>query len=176
MRIKKNRYTAAQQIKYFILIVLLVTAAFPTLCTSLQTGLLDPIPLVTRSVNLVLLPIADTVTNTISVSPRFYEGAWAILLVFFVALSLNFVVRVFIAGLSAPWEPCSASWPNLHSGGLEKIKVNAQDVWHVNSTVAEVATLPGPFVPVNVSSVLPAERSARMRPSHISYSRHQRER
>lgn len=56
---------------------------------SLQTGLLDPIPLVYRSVNLVLLPLADSTHQVISVTQRHYEGAWLIGAIFFAALLLN---------------------------------------------------------------------------------------
>jgi hypothetical protein len=44
--------------------------------TSLQIGLLDPIALVHRSVNLVLLPVVDSGVQRLSVSQRYYEGAW----------------------------------------------------------------------------------------------------
>ena len=57
---------------------------------SLQTGLLDPIPLVYRSVNLVLLPLVDSTHQVLSVTQRHYEGAWLIGAVFFAALLLNF--------------------------------------------------------------------------------------
>ncbi len=57
--------------------------------TSLQTGLLDPIPLVYRSVNMVLLPLFDSTTQVLSASRRHYEGAWLIGAVFLVAVLLN---------------------------------------------------------------------------------------
>jgi polyferredoxin/Pyruvate/2-oxoacid:ferredoxin oxidoreductase delta subunit len=41
---------------------------------SLQTGLLDPIPLLSRSVNLVVLPLLDGASHQISVSQRFTLG------------------------------------------------------------------------------------------------------
>ena len=57
-RIQLNKYRKAQCIKYVILLVLLFMAAFPSLGATLQTGLLDPIPLVTRSFNLLIFPSA----------------------------------------------------------------------------------------------------------------------
>jgi polyferredoxin/ferredoxin len=44
------------------------------LATSLQTGLLDPIALMQRSVNLVLLPLADGPLKVVSTAPRSYPG------------------------------------------------------------------------------------------------------
>lgn len=61
----------------------------PMIGASLQTGLLDPIPLVYRSVNLVLLPLVDSASPTISVTQRHYEGAWLIGAVFLGALLMN---------------------------------------------------------------------------------------
>jgi len=56
---------------------------------SLQTGLLDPIPLVYRSVNLVLLPLVDSEYQVLSITQRHYEGAWLIGAIFIAALLLN---------------------------------------------------------------------------------------
>lgn len=69
---------------------------------SLQTGWLDPIPLVHRSVNLVLLPIMDAATGKFSTSPRFYVGAWTIGAVFLAAVLLNFVVPRFYCRFLCP--------------------------------------------------------------------------
>jgi polyferredoxin len=48
------------------------------LAASLQTGLLDPIPLLHRSINLVLLPLADASGQHFASSARHYEDAWLI--------------------------------------------------------------------------------------------------
>jgi len=56
---------------------------------SLQTGLLDPIPLLHRSVNLVLLPLTDATPQLLSTTQRYYEGAWLIGLIFLIAILLN---------------------------------------------------------------------------------------
>jgi polyferredoxin len=57
--------------------------------TSLQTGLIDPIALVHRSVNLVLLPVVDSVVHKLSPVQRYYEGAWLIGAIFLVTVFLN---------------------------------------------------------------------------------------
>jgi polyferredoxin/formate hydrogenlyase subunit 6/NADH:ubiquinone oxidoreductase subunit I len=61
------------------------------LAASLQTGLLDPIALMQRSVNLALLPLADDPLQITSAMPRVYPGAALIglLFVLFIVLSLR---------------------------------------------------------------------------------------
>ncbi|MHC4594891.1 MAG: 4Fe-4S binding protein [Planctomycetota bacterium] len=101
-KIQLNKYRKAQCIKYIILIFFLFMAAFPSLAVTLQTGLLDPIPLVTRSFNLLLLPIADRTVNFVSVTARFYEGAWLILVIFAAAVLLNLVIPRFYCRFICP--------------------------------------------------------------------------
>ena len=101
-KIQLNKYRKAQCIKYFILIVFLFMAAFPSLAATLQTGLLDPIPLVTRSVNLVLLPIFDSSVNFVSVTSRFYVGAWLIFAIFLSAVLLNLLIPRFYCRFICP--------------------------------------------------------------------------
>ncbi|MBW7990760.1 MAG: 4Fe-4S binding protein [Planctomycetes bacterium] len=101
-KIQLNKYRKAQCIKYLILIFFLFMAAFPSLAATLQTGLLDPIPLVTRSFNLLLLPIIDRTVNFVSVSPRFYEGAWLTLTIFLTAVLLNLVIPRFYCRFLCP--------------------------------------------------------------------------
>jgi polyferredoxin len=101
-KIKLNRYRRAQQIKYYILIVFLAMAAFPSVAATLQTGLLDPIAVMTRSFNLVLLPIADSSANLISVPRRFYEGAWLVFAIFVAAVLLNLVIPRFYCRFVCP--------------------------------------------------------------------------
>ena len=101
-KIRLNKYRKAQCIKYFILVVLLVMAAFPSLAATLQTGLLDPIPLVTRSFNIMLIPILDRFFHVTAAAPRFYEGAWLILGVFGAAVLLNFVIPRFYCRFVCP--------------------------------------------------------------------------
>jgi polyferredoxin len=101
-KIQLNRYRKAQSVKYLVLVFVLGMAAFPSLANSLQTGLLDPIPLVTRSVNLVLLPILDRGTYLMSVEARFYELSWLILAVFGAAVLLNLAIPRFYCRFICP--------------------------------------------------------------------------
>ena len=101
-RIQVNRYRKAQCVKYIILVVFLFMAAFPSLAATLQTGLLDPIPLVTRSFNLLIVPILDRSVNFVSVSARFYEGAWLIMTVFLTAVLLNLIIPRFYCRFICP--------------------------------------------------------------------------
>jgi len=100
-KIQLNKYRKAQCIKYLILIFFLFMAAFPSIGSTLQTGLLDPIPLVTRSFQL-LLSIADRSVNFVSATPRFYEAGWLILLIFFTAVLLNLVIPRFYCRFICP--------------------------------------------------------------------------
>ncbi len=101
-KVKLNKYRKAQSIKYYILVFFLAMAAFPSLVTTLQTGLLDPIPLLTRSVNLVLLPILDKPFNITSVEGRFYEGAWLIFTIVSASILLNLVIPRFYCRFICP--------------------------------------------------------------------------
>lgn len=56
---------------------------------SLQTGLLDPIPLVYRSINLVFLSLADGTPQILSHSQRYYEGAGLIGIIFLLLMLLT---------------------------------------------------------------------------------------
>lgn len=101
-KIRLNKYRRAQRIKYLVLVFLLGMTAFPSIAATLQTGLLDPIPLVTRSFNLVLLPILDRGTFLMSVNARFYELGWLILAVFIAAVLLNLVIPRFYCRFICP--------------------------------------------------------------------------
>lgn len=101
-KILLNRYRKAQSIKYFILILFLAMAAFPSIAAALQTGLLDPIPLVTRSFNLLLLPLVDRAFGLASATARFYEGAWFILIIFLAAILLNLIIPRFYCRFICP--------------------------------------------------------------------------
>ncbi|MBI5522472.1 MAG: 4Fe-4S binding protein [Desulfarculus sp.] len=69
---------------------------------TLQTGLLDPIPLAQRSINLLLLPALDAASGQLWVAARHYQGAWLIALVFMAALLLNFIVPRFYCRFICP--------------------------------------------------------------------------
>ncbi len=101
-KIQLNKYRKAQCIKYFVLVFLLGMAAFPSISATLQTGLLDPIQLITRSFNLILLPILDSPANLMSVTSRSYEGAWLIIALFLTALFLNLLVPRFYCRFICP--------------------------------------------------------------------------
>ena len=101
-KIQLNKYRKAQCVKYLVLIVFLAMAAFPSIGANLQTGLLDPIPLVTRSFNLLLLPVLDRTTDFVSAAARFYEGAWLIFAVFIMAILLNLVIPRFYCRFVCP--------------------------------------------------------------------------
>jgi polyferredoxin len=68
------------------------------LVTSLQSGLLDPIPMVQRSLDLALLPLL----RSPGASPRHYDGAWLIGTVFLVAVCLNLRVPRFYCRFVCP--------------------------------------------------------------------------
>lgn len=101
-RMALNAYRWAQRAKYYILLVFLVMAALPLAgVISLQTGLLDPIPLVSRSVNLVVLPTAQALGH-LPAAARHYDEAWLIGAVFFIALCLNLVIPRFFCRYICP--------------------------------------------------------------------------
>ena len=66
--------------------------------SSLQTGLLDPIPLLHRSVNLVLL----SAVNAGGGSNRIYVAGWSIALVFFATVLLNLWIPRFYCRFICP--------------------------------------------------------------------------
>ncbi len=107
-KIKANTYRRGQGLKYYILIAMLAMAAGAWIAGkgmaagTILTGLLDPIPLVYRSVNLVLLPVADSFGNVLSSSVRHYEWAWLIGIVFGSAVMLNFVIPRFYCRFICP--------------------------------------------------------------------------
>ncbi len=100
-KIRLNQYRKAQNTKYIILIICLTMAAFPLSTKSLQTGLLDPLPLFTRSINLFLLPVFDAAGIT-AVNQRVYEGALLIMMVFFVLILLNLLIPRFFCRFICP--------------------------------------------------------------------------
>ncbi|MCB2226021.1 MAG: 4Fe-4S binding protein [Desulfarculaceae bacterium] len=80
---------------YFIAVGVLLalwavwSMAAPRGGASLLAGLLDPIPLASRSVNLALLPLADMPLRIAWPEPRFYQGAAMIGAIFLAFLLLN---------------------------------------------------------------------------------------
>jgi len=72
------------------------------LAASLQTGLLDPIPLFFRSVNLSLLPLIDGRLVALSPASRLYPGVFAIGVIFWTAVFLNLVIPRFYCRFVCP--------------------------------------------------------------------------
>jgi polyferredoxin len=102
-RIAANKYRKAAVIKYMLLVVFLVAAAIPlSEKTMLLTGLLDPIPFIHRSFNVILLPIADRFTNLLSMKPRVYEGAFFAGAFFLAALFMNLIIPRFYCRFICP--------------------------------------------------------------------------
>jgi len=75
---------------------------YQTSAASLQIGLLDPIPLVYRSMNLVILPLVDRTSVSISTIPRIYDGTWLIATIFLSAVILNLAVPRFYCRFICP--------------------------------------------------------------------------
>ena len=72
------------------------------LVTSLQTGLLDPLPMLYRSINLALLPLVDRGVIQITAMPRLYEGAWLIGTIFLTAILMNLWIPRFYCRFVCP--------------------------------------------------------------------------
>lgn len=94
-KIGANTFRRAHAAKYGILAFLLAAAGWGAIGSdaSLQTGLLDPIPFMHRSVNLLIVSMAEG---------RAVEGAWLLGLVFAGALLLNLVVPRFYCRILCP--------------------------------------------------------------------------
>ena len=105
-----HKYRKAQNIKYYVLAVFLLMAALPGL-QNLQIGLLDPIPLFTRTVNLLFIPI--------SAAERFSRTAALILAVFLIFALLNFFIPRFFCLFICPL------------GALFGI-INRFSIWRIN--------------------------------------------
>ena len=107
-RLLVNRYRPWQSAKYYILIVVLAAAGVSAFTGwqgsmgSLLTGLLDPIPLMARSVNLVALPILDHDAHTLWTTDRLTDGVWVIGTIFIAALLLNLWIPRFYCRFVCP--------------------------------------------------------------------------
>ncbi|MEZ4550881.1 MAG: 4Fe-4S binding protein [Desulfobacterales bacterium] len=80
----------------------IVTDGSRLLAAGLQTGLLDPIPLFLRSVNLTLLPLVDGRSISLSPAGRIYPGAVAVGVCFWAAVLLNLVIPRFYCRFVCP--------------------------------------------------------------------------
>jgi polyferredoxin len=105
-QLEANRFRPPQRIKYYILVFFLTAAILlpggALSSGSLLTGLLDPLPLIHRSVNLILLPLADRAGVGPAPLPRWYEGAGLVGTVFLAALLLNFWIPRFYCRFVCP--------------------------------------------------------------------------
>ena len=80
----------------------LVTDGSRLLAASLQTGLLDPIPLFYRSLNLTLLPLVDGRLVSLAPASRIYPGALFIGALFWTAVLLNLRIPRFYCRFVCP--------------------------------------------------------------------------
>jgi len=71
-REEANRHRRLQAFKYYPLVCLLGLAFLGTV----QTGIFDPLPLLHRSVNLALAPLADNRLGVLNDQPRYFASAW----------------------------------------------------------------------------------------------------
>ena len=72
------------------------------LAASLQTGLLDPIPLFYRSINLTLLPLLEGKWFALHPQHRVYPGSWLIGLFFWLCIFLNLIIPRFYCRFICP--------------------------------------------------------------------------
>ena len=115
-----NRYRPVFQIKYYILAVFLILAAFG----SLQIGLLDPICLLVRTMTTTVAPAADLVAGDasrmldekglnggvvsfVSSAPgapeqRIFSGAWFVGLIIIALVGMNLVIPRFFCRVLCP--------------------------------------------------------------------------
>ncbi|MCK9375464.1 MAG: 4Fe-4S binding protein [Syntrophobacterales bacterium] len=97
-RVEANRHRRPQAVKYYLLVALLALA----LMGSVQTGIFDPLPLLHRSVNLALVPLADNRLGVLSDEPRHYASAWLLGIVFLSVVGLNLVLPRFFCRFACP--------------------------------------------------------------------------
>lgn len=104
-RVEANRYRRVQAVKYGLLVFLLgglIWRSGPVAVYGLQIGLLDPMVLLHRSINLVVLPLAGTALPNPVTAARFYSGAALIGTIFLAALLLNLAVPRFYCRFVCP--------------------------------------------------------------------------
>ena len=97
-RLEANRHRRLQAFKYYLLVALLALA----LMGSVQTGVFDPLPLLHRSVNLALTPLADNRLGWLSDEPRRYASVWLLGVVFLGVLGLNLILPRFFCRFICP--------------------------------------------------------------------------
>jgi ferredoxin len=95
-RVEANRYRRPQAWKYYFLTFLLALAFMG----SVQTGIIDPLPLLHRSVNLALVPLADP--GVLSDEPRLYASVWLIGVVLLLVVGLSLTLPRFFCRFLCP--------------------------------------------------------------------------
>lgn len=96
-----NAYHPLQSIKYLLLFFFLVSAAghliFPHVYVrSIHSGLLDPICLITRGINLAVTPALQALMPQLPLSKRIYPQTDTVALLFFIAITgVVFIPRVY---------------------------------------------------------------------------------
>ncbi len=93
-RVAANRFAPWQALKYYFLCGLLLLA----LLGSLQTGLLDPLALIYRSVTLAWLPLVDSPWHP----SRFYASVWLLGGIFILVAALNLLRPRFFCRFLCP--------------------------------------------------------------------------
>ena len=96
-RVEANRHRRPQNLKYYLLAFLLALA----FAGSVQTGIIDPLPLLHRSLNLALSPLADP-GGALSDGPRSYASVWLIGVLFLGVVGLNLVLPRFFCRFVCP--------------------------------------------------------------------------
>jgi polyferredoxin len=93
-----NRYRRGQRVKYYILVAMLVAAAFGTL----QIGLLDPVCLLYRSFTGAVVPALSMPAPNLLGDYRVHQGAWLIGFLLFGLLAMNLVYPRFFCRVLCP--------------------------------------------------------------------------
>jgi polyferredoxin/ferredoxin len=101
-KVRVNKYHKTQRIKYYILFAFLGMAALGKAGGNLQTGLLDPISMVTKSFNLIFIEAGQRIFATLPGSERFYDGALLVFAVFAIFTLLNLVIPRFYCRFICP--------------------------------------------------------------------------
>jgi polyferredoxin/formate hydrogenlyase subunit 6/NADH:ubiquinone oxidoreductase subunit I len=101
-KIELNKYNKIQKAKYYILFVILAMAALGKEKSSLQTGLLDPISIITKTFNIIFIEAAGRISSSLVGSQRFYDGAFLIFAFFAVFVLLNLLIPRFYCRFICP--------------------------------------------------------------------------
>ena len=106
--LRRNRWDMKKSAIGFVGVVsvwILLSFVFdgnPPSAASLQIGLLDPIPLVYRSINLIVLSLIDQTALRLTAVPRLYDGTGLIAAIFLGAILLNLVIPRFYCRFICP--------------------------------------------------------------------------